>query len=176
MFIRRTILGSILCLFSLVGSFEVTPTIEDGIPQYLNITTGPFTKIGHGYYYIERVTAKNWFDAFAACRQLGADLIAFETIEEWNLINAFLWKYKIMAQYWTSGTDLGNQGKHVWLSTGQPILLKLWGPGNPDNYKGAEHCDELGYLAVESNYNSFNDNRCDKWAYSYVKQHSQRQH
>lgn len=123
---------------------------------------GPFIKIGPGYYYINRKTPRNWFEAFAACRQLGANLIAFETIEEWNLINRFLWKYKIMDRYWTAGTDWANQGKHVWLSTGQPILLNLWGPGQPDNYQGREHCDEIGYMAIESNYNSFNDCTCDK--------------
>ncbi|XP_017033088.1 C-type lectin 37Da-like [Drosophila kikkawai] len=153
MLIKLTILGSILCLFSLAGGFEVTPTIEDGIP---------FIRIGHGYYYIELKTTRNWFDAFAACRQIGANLIAFETTEEWVAINEFLWRYKIMAQYWTAGTDLANQGKHVWLSTGQPISLNLWAPTMPDNYQGVEHCDELGYNAVETNYNSLNDDRCDK--------------
>ncbi|KAH8283167.1 hypothetical protein KR054_012584, partial [Drosophila jambulina] len=132
-----------------------------GIPQHLNITTGPFVKIGHGYYYFEQKTTRNWFDAFAACRQLGASLVAFETIEEWNLVNKFLWKYKIMARYWTAGTDLANHGKHIWLSTGQPISIKIWAPGNPDNFQGKEHCDELGAKAVETNYNSLNDCNCE---------------
>ncbi|KAH8248901.1 hypothetical protein KR032_004106, partial [Drosophila birchii] len=132
-----------------------------GIPQNLDITTGPFLKIGHGYYYIELTTKRNWFDAFAACRQWNASLIAFETTEEWNLINAFLWGNKIMARYWTAGTDLANEGEHVWLSTGQPLSLNLWGPNNPDNYKGLEHCDEFGLKAVETNYNSLNDLNCD---------------
>ncbi|KAH8248900.1 hypothetical protein KR032_004105, partial [Drosophila birchii] len=134
---------------------------SSGIPEHLNITPGQFLKIGHGYYYIELKTQKNWFDAFASCRRLGGNLISFETIEEWDLINQYLWKNKINNVYWVSGTDLANQGKHEWFSTGQPISLKVWYPGEPNNQNGIEHCDLLGDRATQSNYNTLNDYNCE---------------
>ncbi|KRF98243.1 uncharacterized protein Dwil_GK26770 [Drosophila willistoni] len=132
-----------------------------GLPGFTDITTAPFIKIGEGYYYIESNGKKNWFDAYAACRLIGSELITIDTIEEWNLVNKYLRDIKIDdATYWTSGTDLTNTGKHVWFSNGLNINLdEIWFPGEPNNDKGVEHCDEMCFTSKGSQA-LFNDKNC----------------
>nr|XP_017002266.2 C-type lectin 37Da-like [Drosophila takahashii] len=161
MVIKYTVISAVVGVLSLVGAYQVVPTIEDGIPDDLNFTTGPFVKIGHGYYYIETKAEKNWFDAAESCHRMDAKLIAFETKEEWDLINQYLLNNNIYEIYWTSGADLANQGKHDWFSTGDPITLDIWYPGEPNNQYDNEHCDELGDRGDASNYNVLNDRPCN---------------
>ncbi|KAH8346340.1 hypothetical protein KR084_005447, partial [Drosophila pseudotakahashii] len=132
-----------------------------GIPDHLNFTTAPFVKIGHGYYLIETKTLMNWFDASEFCHRMGAQLVSFETIQEWDLINQYLLKNRIYNVYWTSGSDLAHQGKHDWFAIGEPLILDIWCPGEPNNNNGNEHCDELGYLGSAYNYNVLNDRPCE---------------
>ncbi|KAH8329409.1 hypothetical protein KR074_010056, partial [Drosophila pseudoananassae] len=136
-----------------------------GIPESLPMNTAPFIKIGEGYYYIETKIGKNWFDAFESCRRLGANLISFETMKEWDLVNQYLWNHDLNRIYWTSGSDLAHQGKHTWFANGEPITLKIWGPGEPNNSGGNEHCDGLGYNRNETNYNVLNDRICSRDTY-----------
>ncbi|KRF98810.1 uncharacterized protein Dwil_GK27519 [Drosophila willistoni] len=127
-------------------TYEITPIIKDGLPGFTNITTAPFLKIGEGYYYIETNLKKNWFEAHETCRRIGAELIAFETIEEWKLVNQYLADMKMDdVLYWTSGNDLANDGQHVWFSNGLNITLdEIWYPGEPNNgVGGSAHCDVM---------------------------------
>lgn len=47
--------------------------------------------------------------------------------------------------YWTSGTDLGEEGAFFWASNGQPISLNktFWLANQPDNASPGEHCVHL---------------------------------
>ena len=49
--------------------------------------------------------------------------------------------------FWTSGTDQGEEGKFVWMSTGKPLGWENWNAGEPNNYEyeggEREHCLEL---------------------------------
>jgi len=85
-----------------------------GIPSFLNITTAPFTKIGTGYYFVQTNLEKNWHGAIESCRQMEADLVAFESFEELDLVWKHLSAIKPVKAFWTAGTDLAEQGKHVW--------------------------------------------------------------
>lgn len=129
------------------------------MPSYTDVTTAPFLKIGTGFYYFENTT-KNWFEAFASCRQMSAQLISFETVEEWSLIMDYRRTIKDTNRYWTSGTDLGSEGSHVWLATGKPMDINVWTVNNPDNYKNNEHCDELGWRPANSPTDGLNDVAC----------------
>ncbi|XP_041448348.1 C-type lectin 37Da-like [Drosophila obscura] len=131
------------------------------VPESLNISIAPFIKIGNGYYYIETRLEKNWFDAYETCRRINADLIAFETIEEWDFVNQYLIKMNIAYVYWTAGNDLGNEGKHNWFSTGKPLTLDIWYPTEPNNYDGIEHCDLFGdRRGSNASYNDLNARPC----------------
>ncbi|XP_017032934.1 C-type lectin 37Da-like [Drosophila kikkawai] len=114
-----------------------------------SLNPSQFIKIGKGSYYIETVSRKNWFAAYESCRQMKASLIAFESLEEWKLVNQYLRDMQIYRKYWTAGTDWAEQGKHVWFSNGQPLSLDIWRAGEPNNYNGDEHCDEAGPALAE---------------------------
>lgn len=49
--------------------------------------------------------------------------------------------------FWTSGTDLAEEGSFFWMSTGRPISFTNWNAGEPNNFKyengEEEHCLEL---------------------------------
>lgn len=107
--------------------------------------TNPFLKIGLGLYYIEKNARVHWFDAYEHCRLLDAELVAFETIEEWNFVSQYLLEHKMNEAYWTSGNDLAKRGNHLWYSTGQPINVDgIWAYNQPDGQE-LEHCDEMSY-------------------------------
>ncbi|KAH8260505.1 hypothetical protein KR038_002682, partial [Drosophila bunnanda] len=134
-----------------------------GIPDFLNITTEPFVKIGNGYYFFESNITKNWYDAYQSCRNMGAGLIDFESIEEWNLINNYLNDTGIYKKYWTSGTILADKSdikKRTWFSTGKPMSLDIWYPGEPNNLGGNELCDEMGKYQVPKIW-GLNDANCN---------------
>ncbi|KAH8352098.1 hypothetical protein KR084_001941, partial [Drosophila pseudotakahashii] len=113
-----------------------------GVPGFLNITTAPFVKIGSEYYLIKS-NAVNWYAAYESCRHLGAELIAFKSLEEFYLIAQYLSENNLVELYWTAGTDLAEQDEHVWFSNGQPLSSDLWFPGEPNNQGNVEHCDEI---------------------------------
>ncbi|KAH8352096.1 hypothetical protein KR084_001943, partial [Drosophila pseudotakahashii] len=117
--------------------------LQSGIPASSNITTDPFLKIGLNYYFIESKIQKNWYAAFESCRQMEAELIAYDSLDELKLISKYLIDKNIVNSYWASGNDLAKQGNHVWHSSGQPVASDLWHKGEPNNNKGKEHCDHL---------------------------------
>ncbi|XP_046866601.1 C-type lectin 37Da-like [Drosophila willistoni] len=153
-----------LSLLVVSMTYNIKPLIKDGLPGFTDITTAPFLKIGEGYYYIETQLEKNWYDAYETCRLIGAELIAFDSIKEWELVNQYLRDMKIANQpYWTSGTDLANQGKHLWFSNGlSNIFNEIWYPGEPNNEGGNEHCDEFPFHLGNdtSGRTGLNDKNC----------------
>lgn len=49
--------------------------------------------------------------------------------------------------FWTSGTDLADEGNFFWMSTGRPITFTNWNAGEPNNFRyengEEENCLEL---------------------------------
>jgi hypothetical protein len=49
--------------------------------------------------------------------------------------------------FWTSGTDLADEGHFFWMSTGRPITFTNWNAGEPNNFQyengEEENCLEL---------------------------------
>ncbi|KAH8260286.1 hypothetical protein KR026_008825 [Drosophila bipectinata] len=127
----------------------------------VSLVKGTFVEIGGRNYYIETRVEKNWFEAFQGCRLLNADLVYFESFAEWRLVDEYLWDNNLDNVYWTSGTDLGHQGYHVWFSTGKPIVLDIWKPAEPNNDEGIERCDEMGWRRNVTNSHRLNDKNCD---------------
>lgn len=93
---------------------------------------------------------------------MGAELISFETIDEWNSINQYLIGNSIENVYWTSGNELAKEGSHVWSATGQAInLTSIWADNQLDAWKNVEHCDNLGYRRNPSDQRGLNDEICE---------------
>ncbi|XP_034490522.1 C-type lectin 37Da-like isoform X4 [Drosophila innubila] len=136
---------SLLFLFGGVAlslGISITPIIREGSTDILTL---PFVRIGNGYYYFETRKTANWFQAFESCRRMNATLISFETMQKWNDITNYLELFNDEFTYWTSGTDLGEQSRHVWFGSGNPIAINIWAPNEPDNLGKNQHCDQLGY-------------------------------
>ncbi|KAH8418819.1 hypothetical protein KR222_008743, partial [Zaprionus bogoriensis] len=131
-----------------------------GIPNNPNLDTSPFVKLGQGLYHFETQYLTNWFDANNRCHRLDAELVSFETLDEWHLINNYLRDKSIEEHYWTAGNDLAKQHTHIWLSNGQPIAVPIWAADEPNNQGGNERCDELGYRAKPSDKRGLNDESC----------------
>lgn len=49
--------------------------------------------------------------------------------------------------FWTSGTDLAEEGSFFWISNGRPLSFTNWNAGEPNNFRyengEEEHCLEL---------------------------------
>ncbi|XP_017110436.1 C-type lectin 37Da-like [Drosophila elegans] len=158
MFLKLTGLCAFLGILSISFAHKITPNVFEGVPDILNITTVPFRKIGSSYYNIASKTV-SWYTAFASCRQMRADLIAFESLEELNLISQYLIDENIVIKsYWTSGTNLAEQDNHVWFSNGQAVSSDLWISGGPINENKVEQCDEL--IIEPGRRVGLNDKKC----------------
>lgn len=57
-----------------------------------------------------------------------------------------LYQCREIVAVWLDGTDITNEGKWVWYTTGQPIGYFNWSPGQPDHYFGVhrENCMDYG--------------------------------
>ncbi|XP_016982784.1 C-type lectin 37Da-like [Drosophila rhopaloa] len=156
MFLKFTGLCAFLAIISSSAAYKITPNVIDGVPGFLNITTAPFVKIGSGYYVFKSEKV-NWYAAFESCRQMDAELIAFENLEELELISQYVTESNLFPRYWTSGTDLAEEDKHTWFSNGQPVSSTLWLPGEPNKQDDVEHCDEFN---IKNGGGGLNDRFC----------------
>ncbi|XP_016963314.1 C-type lectin 37Da-like [Drosophila biarmipes] len=159
--LKKTV--AVLFLLASVGlglSYEKYATgFKNGNPNNWPMDSSPFIKIHEGYYYFGP-DAVNWYIAYENCRKLGSELVAFETNEEFDAVIGYLNSNLPRGKYWTSGNDLGKTGAHNWFSSAQRISINRWAPGQPDNYKGVEHCIQFGYIYGNSNNYQLDDNPC----------------
>ncbi|KAH8287991.1 hypothetical protein KR018_001012, partial [Drosophila ironensis] len=93
---------------------------------------------------------------------MGAELVTFETDEEFDLVAGFLKSRGIRSEYWTSGNDLGKTGTHNWFTNGRRMEINRWAPHQPDNDGGREHCVHLGYIYRSSSEIQLNDRPCSE--------------
>lgn len=130
-----------------------------GNPNNVSIDYRPFLQIRDGFYFFgaEQV---NWYVAYERCRKMEADLVTFETPEEFDAIANYLKSKGVKSEHWTSGNDLGKTGTYNWFSNAQPITIKRWAPNQPDNANGIEHCVHLGYVYKTSTDIQLNDRPC----------------
>ncbi|KAL3271946.1 hypothetical protein HHI36_022416 [Cryptolaemus montrouzieri] len=119
----------------------------------------PLVLLGDQYYYFGIYFKTNYYKANEFCRAHGMNLLSIETEAENSLILKY-WKQNLkkVDHIYTSGSDLGEEGNFIWLSTGKPLNFTYWSPPQPDNAGKNEHCVEIWKLA-ENNY-FWNDIPC----------------
>ncbi|XP_034472650.1 C-type lectin 37Da-like [Drosophila innubila] len=161
MFLKYACVLQSFGIISMCMAYKLYPVITEDIPANTNVTTGPFVRIAYGYYFFERNLQKNWFDAYETCRKMDAELISFETLEEWNDVNAYVREFNIENFYWTSGTDQAHPGSHVWFVNVKPIDKTMWASAQPDNANNKEHCVEYNYIKTKT-ASFLNDKPCEK--------------
>lgn len=97
---------------------------------------------------------KSWYDAEAHCRNFNGHLAIIEDQETNDFIAEGLNEY----EYFIDGTDVDQEGRWIWNSTGKEIEFTNWLYGQPDNFKTKEHC-----LVLRGRYYGYlwNDMPCD---------------
>ncbi|XP_045766740.1 collectin-11 [Maniola jurtina] len=110
--------------------------------------TMPLLKSGEKRYYLGIFFKANWFKAQQYCRFHGMHLASISSQEE----NDRLEKYVRESGYgrehfWTSGTDLAEEGNFFWMANGRPLTFVNWNAGEPNNFRyengEEENCLEL---------------------------------
>ncbi|KAL3288921.1 hypothetical protein HHI36_003366 [Cryptolaemus montrouzieri] len=128
------------------------------------ISSLPLVTIGKKLYHLHSTRKANFHQAFQFCRRHGMNLLSINTESEEDVITNFLTKSKI-AEVWTSGTDLAEEGKFVWLSTGQPFNFTDWAANEPDNSGSIEDCVQIVLGASHSKQYVWVDTICDELSY-----------
>jgi len=134
----------------------------------------PLTKVGSKYYYIETFFKLNWFKAFKYCASHGLRLLTIESQAENTAIKKQLndlgfglrFRSDNWNGFWTAGTDQGDEGEFEWMTTGKRPNFRDWGPGEPNNGAGKEHCLEI----IDLGYGlAWNDRTCDTPTRFYLR-------
>lgn len=69
-----------------------------------------------------------------------------------------------LGDFWLSGTDLGHEGKFVWMSTGRPVTVNKWIPGEPDHSQICDGGQKKHCMKIDRFYNrAMNNFCCEKW-------------
>ena len=102
-------------------------------------------------------TSKTFSEAREKCKDLGADLVIIKSAEENDFISELL-KKKGRNWAWLGLRRKIPGLKFYWVD-GTPIEGKYdsWGPGEPNNSGGNEHCAYTNRLAGR-----WNDFRCER--------------
>lgn len=108
----------------------------------------PLTKLGPKSYYIGIFFKANWARSAQYCRYHGMHLASIDSAQDQKKLEEHIESIGLGHEhFWTSGTDQGEEGKFVWMSTGKPLGWENWNAGEPNNYEyeggEREHCLEL---------------------------------
>jgi len=120
-----------------------TFTVKSGEPF-----TMPLQKLGGKEYYIGIFFKANWYKAEQYCRFHNMHLASINSEEEQRELEEHITGYGMGNEhFWSSGTDQGEEGKFVWMSTGKPLTYENWNSGEPNNFQyengETENCLEL---------------------------------
>ncbi|XP_068918298.1 uncharacterized protein tfc isoform X4 [Tenebrio molitor] len=128
--------------------FEDCPNcIDDSLPS-ANRWTMPLLKLGEKRYYLGIFFKANYFRATQYCRFHGMHLASITSQEENDKLEKYIKDFGLGHEhFWTSGTDLADEGHFFWMSTGRPITFTNWNAGEPNNFQyengEEENCLEL---------------------------------
>jgi len=108
----------------------------------------PVTALGKKDYYIGMFFKANWFRAEQYCRFHGMHLASVNSAEEQKNLEEHITSFGMGNEhFWSSGTDLAEEGKFFWMATGKPLTYENWNAGEPNNFKyengEGENCLEL---------------------------------
>jgi len=108
----------------------------------------PLAHLGNKKYYLGMFFKANWFRSAQYCRFHGMHLASLDSAEEQRELEEHIKSLGLGDQhFWTSGSDLGEEGKFIWMATGKPIKYTHWNAGEPNNFEydngEKEHCLEM---------------------------------
>lgn len=127
--------------------------------------------VGNKHCYMLMLSKKTWFQAKASCEKIGGYLATFTTEDEMNFVwehmrgkfagNSMTWQGP-----WIGYSDAAEEGTWQWINgevavTGQGSIYTNWhGTDEPDNCCGGEDCAHIAGGAWDSEFGSWNDNKC----------------
>merc|ERR1712036_114795 len=88
----------------------------------------PLTSLGAKKYYLGIFFKANWYKAEQYCRFHGMHLASVNSEEEQRNLEDHITSFGMGNEhFWSSGTDQGEEGKFVWMSTGRRRIA--WSSG-----------------------------------------------
>uniref|UniRef100_A0A1B6L682 C-type lectin domain-containing protein n=2 Tax=Graphocephala atropunctata TaxID=36148 RepID=A0A1B6L682_9HEMI len=98
-------------------------------------------------YYVHHHYKVNWDDAKKLCQKMHKKLVSIRNEEEWKGLKKAIIQQTGTGEFWTSGTDLVQEGKFVWASDWKPFTFTNWNsnPREPSNKSpwGSEDCVQI---------------------------------
>ncbi|XP_055621206.1 elastase-1-like [Toxorhynchites rutilus septentrionalis] len=100
-------------------------------------------------YYVHNNKEVTFLEAWRLCQNVGHRLATITSEEDSLLLEQAIAKStNTKGPWYIGGTDLGNEGHFVWISTNKPIGYLSgyfnYSPGQPDNAGNNENCLEIG--------------------------------
>ncbi|XP_074025521.1 brevican core protein triforce [Leptinotarsa decemlineata] len=131
-----------------VENFEDCPNCIDDSIAAPNRWTMPLLKLGEKRYYLGIFFKANYYRATQYCRFHGMHLASITSQEENDKLEKYIKDFGYGNEhFWTSGTDIAEEGNFFWMSTGRPITYTNWNAGEPNNFEyengEQENCLEL---------------------------------
>ncbi|CAK6949575.1 lactose-binding lectin l-2-like [Scomber scombrus] len=97
-----------------------------------------FSFKGRCYKYVS--THMTWADAELYCVSQKANLVSIHSREEQNFVKSLIKNFDHAEGYtWIGLSDTQKEGRWMW-SDGSAVDFVFWHSGQPDIYKGIEHC------------------------------------
>ncbi|KAM7343759.1 C-type lectin mosGCTL-7-like [Cochliomyia hominivorax] len=100
----------------------------------------------------------NWHAALELCNSQNQVLASVDNKDDTLKLLSTLSNYGLLyggSGFWLGASDLSHCGTWSWIKNGQTLLYTNWGPGEPNNAGGNEHCLEL---LNNGQWNDFNCN------------------
>ncbi|MDC3956108.1 C-type lectin domain-containing protein [Polyangium jinanense] len=105
-----------------------------------------------GSCYLHHGTERDWNTAREHCLELGGDLAALSSAEEFWFIGSV-----VSGDVWIGGTDAQQEGEFSW-SNGEPWVFTAWKEGVPGDQGSKQDCVMLS--ASPGTAASFDDRAC----------------
>ena len=95
------------------------------------------TKVGMGCLLFNTTTGYSWEDAYSYCQQENSTLLEIQFQEQFYFLTVYLDSLGdnegVGYNWWVGGTDLGKEGRWIWLGSLSPVPEFLWQSGYPRN-------------------------------------------
>ncbi|XP_078333091.1 perlucin-like protein [Crassostrea virginica] len=94
--------------------------------------------------YLFSASYGNWNSGKLFCENNGGYMVEITNLAEDTFVRDFV-RNRAFTAYetrdsWIGGTDVVTENTFVWIGSGQTFTYSNWGPNNPDNSGGNQHC------------------------------------
>ncbi|XP_014835682.1 PREDICTED: ladderlectin-like, partial [Poecilia mexicana] len=108
-----------------------------------------WTKInGRCFRYV--AIPMTWANAEKNCLSMGANLASVHNAYEYRRVQALIRAATCSCrEAWLGGSDAQQERTWLW-SDGSPMRYTNWCRGEPNNYKGSQHCLQMNWTGKEN--------------------------